>query len=265
MKKYVLVVSVAFGVIILGSIGWWQSAYSEPVHRSLSKELPLEQLNARAVAARDNDAASVDDLATTLLESLVPVDLPEDAKATIKTRLVVAELDYRHGGGGIPEGNVMRTVNALARQFAVPEYAKTSMSQVRFLRANVSGVFPQLLIPQRIPSDKVKESARQPLSPMGATLLTALLLQQKLINEEFQVDPKDWRDHLQKRRTEMWSKYGENKGAPPQLSDSIVSSHAEGVKTRELRELILRRIATMTQADIVTLTSSTLDQLGIPR
>lgn len=81
---------------------------------------------------------------------------------------------------------------------------------------------------------------------MGATLLTALMLQQKLINEEFQVAPKDWRDHLQKRNTEVWQQYRENKGAPKPQSAPRVSSRPDSAKTKELRQLIGQRIVMRT-------------------
>jgi hypothetical protein len=262
MKKYILLVPVFLGAIVWGTIGWWQTARSEPLNDSQS---PVERLNVRARAAKDDDVASIENLATALVANLIPVDLPDDAKATIHSRLVAAELDHRRGRDGIPEANVMRTVNHLAREFGVPEYAKTSLSQVRLLRGSMTGVFPDLLVPQRIHPNKLKEpSSQQPLSPMGAALITALLLQQKLINEEFQVEPKDWRGHLQKKNAAVWRTYRQNKGVAT-TPGSRLSSRPEGAKTRELRQLIADRIATMTHADIVNLTSATLDQLGIPR
>jgi len=264
VKKYILLMPVVLGSIVLGTIGWRQTARSKPLDSSLSQEAPVEQLNARAQAVKGDDVASIDGLATVLIASLIPLDLPEDVRATLHTRLVAAEVDYRRGGQGVSEGNVLRTVNDLAKEFATPEYAKTSMSQVRFLRTSMMGVFPNLLIPQRINPNKSKESSsHQSLSPMGAMLLTALLIQQKLINEEFQVEPKDWRDHLQKKNLEVWRTYREKKSAP--ASGSRLSTRPDGAKSKELRQLIEQRIATMSQTDVVNLTSAMLDKLGISR
>lgn len=264
MKKYIPLMPVVLGSIVFGSIGWWQTARSKPLNPSLSQESPVERLNAQAQAAKGDDVASIESLATALIASLIPVDLPEEVRAKLHNRLVAAELDYRRGHQGVSEGNVLRTVNNLANEFAAPEYAKTSMSQVRFLRTSMMGVFPNLLVPERIYPNKIKESSmQQPLSPMGALLLTALLIQQKIINEEFQVEPKDWRDHLQKKNIEVWRTYREKKGAP--ASGSRLSSRPESIKSKELRQLIEQRIATMSQTDVVNLTSATLDQLGILR
>jgi len=266
VKKYILFAPVLVGAIVLGAIGWWQTARSQPLNYSL-QQTPLERLNTKARAAKDDDLASVESLATALIANLIPADLPDDVRATIQTRLVAAELDYRRGRKGISEAQVVRTVNELAKEFAAPEYAKTSVSQVRFLRASMMGVFPQLLVPQRVHPNKLKEMSggHQPLSPMGATLLTTLLLQQKLINEEFQVEPRYWHDHLQKKNTEAWRAHRENKSAATPLSASRLSARPDTAKTKELRQVIGQRLVTMTHADIVNLTSATLDQLGLPR
>ena len=263
MKKLILVLPLVLGAVVWGTIGRRETARSEPLNDSKS---PIERLNDRARAAKDDDIASVEDLSAALIANLVPVDLPDQAKATIHMRLVAAELNYRRGHEGIPEANVSRTVNGLAQEFGAPDFAKTSVTQVRFLRASMMGVFPHLLVPQRIHANNTKQSsAQQRLSPMGAALLTALLIQQKLINEEFQIEPNNWRHHLQNKNAEIWRTYRENNGAAPRLSGSRLSGKSEGAKTRELRQLIQQRISTMTQTKVVSLTSETLDQLGIPR
>lgn len=125
MKKYILFGPVLVGAIVLGTISWWQIARSEPLNDSF-RQSAVERLNASAKAAKDDDVAAVESLSTTLIANLIPVELPDELRTTIQTRLVAAELDYRRGGKGIPDAQVVRTINELAKEFAAPEYAKTT-------------------------------------------------------------------------------------------------------------------------------------------
>lgn len=102
MKKYILFGPVLVGAIVLGTISWWQIARSEPLN-DLFRQSAVERLNASAKAAKDDDVAAVESLSTTLIANLIPVELPDELRTTIQTRLVAAELDYRRGGKGIPD------------------------------------------------------------------------------------------------------------------------------------------------------------------
>jgi len=54
VKKYILLMPIVLGSIVFGSIGWWQTARSKPLNPSLSQESPVERLNARAQASKDD-------------------------------------------------------------------------------------------------------------------------------------------------------------------------------------------------------------------
>jgi hypothetical protein len=260
-----------FCAMAVGAWSWSASSQSRINERlsdnkEESSESPLTRLKRESRAAKGNDPGSVDRLADAIITDFVPFEVPVDAKAGVKARLVQAELSYRKGSKGITESDIVRSINELAEKFGAPAYAKTSPTQVRYLRVSMMGFFPDLVAQEPIDAKakarNVGSSINPRLSPLEATFLTGLMLNQKMINKDYQLEPKEWREHLHQRNLELWHAYHDNKGklSLPASSGLAVSTNP---KREEMRQVIARAASTMTSADISDLVPKMLDSLGV--
>jgi hypothetical protein len=275
MRKVTILTFVIpiFCAMAVGAWAWSGSSQSRSkeqlsVNKEESSESPFERLKRNSRKARNDDPASVDRLADTIIADFVPFEMSADAWAGVKARLVQAELSYRKGSKGITESDIVRSINELAVKFGAPAYAKTSPLQVRYLRASMMGMFPNLVAQEPINAKaqprKLGSSINPRLSPFEATFLTGLLLHQKMINEDYQLEPKAWRDHLHQKNVEVWHAYHDNKGKLklPESSGLAVSTNP---KREEMRQVIARAASTMSSADISDLVPKLLDSLGIDK
>jgi hypothetical protein len=229
---------------------------------------PFERLYVTSVAAQKGESDAIDNLADAILTDFVPLEIPADLRGAVKTRLVRAELNYRGGGRGITEADIARTINNLVDKFEAPQYAKTSSRQVRYLRLSMMGVFPEFSR-QKPETTKgrqgnVPTSISPWLSPLEASFLTALMLQQKLLNEDYQVEPKDWGEHLQRKNLEMWRTYHEHRGVVNSSSAPLRAVPLSS-KSAEIRQSIEAGASTMTSADVADIVTTVLDGLHIDK
>ena len=218
--------------------------------------------------ARGGDEQAVRELADEIFNTPYFAEMPDGLRQAVKERVLRHESDYRKGKKGVKEEQVVLTVNGLAEKFELPDYAKTSPLQVRVLRARLRAGYPDFISQNASQQSKgVKKKVgtrlKVEMSPLEAVFTTAVLLQQKLLNEDFQLAPGEYADNLHKKELEKWLSAREG-----HQSDSGHKSQlgfAEKSKYRELREAIGRKAARMNTADLLALPDETLDALGIKR
>jgi hypothetical protein len=124
---------------------------------------------------------------------------PEMIENVIKDRLVRAEIAYRSGiHEGVQEQDIVKFANSVADHLALPSYAKTSAQQVRVLRMQLALSSPTFMAAGLTHENmKVGESISDRMSPLQAVHLLSSLLDQKIINPEYQLEPAEWeRVHL---------------------------------------------------------------------
>lgn len=233
-----------------------------------SFETPFHRLRAKVLDAKSNSQSSIDNLADAVIDDFFPGNLPSDARQLMHDRIVRAELVYRNGGQGIAEGNIVRTINDLADKLGTPEYTKTSRGQVRFLRVNMMNLLPQLIGQEPKAS---KKDARKPqssmslkMSPVEAVFLTALMIQQKAHNEDYQIEPKDWRSYRHQKAIELWRSYRESKGAVRKASGPQLSVRSLNPKSQAIAIAISQK-SKIGESQSGNLMVHSLDVLGISR
>lgn len=157
---------------------------------------PYKQLDSAASLVKaDTDQQSIRALADAVFafpRALPPP--PEMILTAVKDRLVAAEIAYRTGKqGGVFERDIVKLVNSLAEKFGVPSYGKTGLTQVRVLRMQLALSSP-IFMGAGLTHDKMQvgESVPQQMSPLQAAHLINSLVDQKLINPDFQVPPEEW-------------------------------------------------------------------------
>ena len=216
------------------------------------------RMNNQARAARGGQEVPVRELADSVFIA-IGVGTDENGPADeLKERVVRAELNYRHGvGKGIPEGNVVRLVNELARKFDAPGYARTGLGEVRKLRMGMFSYLPHLINGQskRAPQ-QVGTSISREMSPLEAVYVTTLMLEQKRYNDEYQVTPK-----------ERAAKKHNAKGtaASPVSTEARLSVEPASARQKEMADLISRGLSNKTAAELLELTHKSLDVLGVDR
>jgi len=124
---------------------------------------------------------------------------PEAIENVIKDRLVRAEIAYRNGTQpGVLERDIVALFNSIGDKLGLPSYSKTSSQQVRVLRMQLALSSPLFMAPGLIRGNmKVGESVSESMSPLQAAHLISSLVDQKIINPEYQVEPAEWdKSHL---------------------------------------------------------------------
>lgn len=238
-------------------------------------EGPLAGINRKARTAKGKDPNAVRDLTNEVITALSPSEVPLFAQESTKERVGRAEMSYREGATkGISEVKVARTINELADKFALPEYSRVSVAMVRTSRMMLMLQLPDL-IAQPNPNEKqparkkIGSSINRSMSPLEATALTMFLLQQKTLNEEYQVSHDEFYANLQRRQIDKW---GELRAQKDSGARKLVDSQPGPImevrsnpKTDEISRAIQEATAKMSADDLLKLGDSSLDTLGINR
>jgi hypothetical protein len=178
-----------------------------------------------AVAVRQGSESEIRIVTDLLLQS-GGVD-PAIAEAfDFRERLVRAEIRFRQKKHkGITDMEITTALNGLAGRLALPEFARTSPSEVRRLRMRLLPLFPQLMI-----SETPGRAIDDEIGPMEAIFITAALVLQKVSNPDFQltVEERDRKKDKSKQQPDLSHRSGE-------LNKAI----AYGTAQMSLRDLLL--------------------------
>src|SRR5205085_3497716 len=110
--------------------------------------------------------------------------MPPSIESAVKDRLTQAEIAHLRGTRpGVKEEDVAKVVNMVVDRLHLPEYARTSVKQVRVLRMSLALASPSFMgrgmTEQNV---NVGESVSPELSPLQATHLAAVLVDQKFLD-----------------------------------------------------------------------------------
>lgn len=277
-KRFVLIFSL---LLTFPLIGWvlWSSSKSlaqQNAATGVSEQGaisdPFVQLNQKARSAKKDDSTAIREIADVVVDSFAPMAAPAGATEAIKDRLVAAEVNYWKEGRGILEANVVRTVNELAERVGAPAYAKTDVGQVRFVRTSMMGGLPYFIAQESPTSAKEKKkgkaigsSINDKMSPLEATFVTMILLQQKMTNEDFQLEPKDWIARLKEKKLERWQSFRDGSAYSESQAGPKLVKRQSNPKSDEISQCIARATASMSSSDLRNLADHSLDILGINR
>jgi hypothetical protein len=214
-------------------------------------------LDAKAARSQAGDEASVRDLAAGIFKPFGWANRAE-IRGRILDRVVKAELAYRSGQHPpVPEDNVVKVVNSLAQQLGAPDYAKTNLDQVRYLRTSLMVSSPHL-VASGTRSGEDKEIPRA-LSPVEATYVVLSLIHQKLYNPKYQEVGDGWLKARHREDVERWEKHRE-KRLDVNSGPRLVS--ITGLRVAEMRQVAGRAPMLPTPE---ALPDMALDDLGVSR
>lgn len=273
-KRFILGLTLLLTGVLCAGVMWHNArthAQDQPLASSTNgraDSVTDDSINDKAKKAQGNDERAVRELADEVFNTPYFAEMPETLRQTVKERVLRHEADYRKGKKGVKEEQIVLTVNGLADKFELPDYAKTSPLQVRVLRARLRAGYPDFISQDasqqsRGVKKKVGTHLKSEMSPLEAIFTTAVLLQQKLLNEDFQLAPGEYADNLHKKELEKWQAARE--GHQNDGGQKAKLAFVEKSKYRELREAIGRKATVMKTADLLALPDETLDALGIKR
>jgi hypothetical protein len=184
------------GAVSPGSAPTSQPDYLEMTHRVAS-------LNAKAKKANDGDYRAVQELTDEVLKEFGGPQMNE-ALSLFKDRVASSEARYRlHGNDAVSEGKLVSALNRLTQKVGAPDYAKVSVTQLRYLRVNLMTAYPSL-ISQSSTQEPKKSALAHKMSPLEAAALSLLIVTQKLSNEDFQVTPEQWAARRHQKQIAKW-------------------------------------------------------------
>jgi hypothetical protein len=189
--------------------------------------------------------------------------MPEPMAAVVKQRVINAQTAYLDGkAAGVPDGAVADAINALATAFETPDYGRVSLLMVQFFRANMAHAMPVFM---RSAPDTLVDEPNPPMSPVQALFIMSLLIDQKLINPDYQAAPAEWdRDSYPRLLKEMKAQQElqrriEAGEVQPKVEGRLVVSTSD----RDIESLVIQRILRMSVADGLKLFNETFARLGI--
>jgi len=222
-----------------------------------------ERLDARSVAAQTDDEDQVRELVHGVFEPF-SWSHGQQIQGRIEERISRAEVAYRNRvHAPVPEENVVKTFNNLAEKLGTPEFTKTDLRQVRYLRLSLMTAAPHLV--GAASAGQSDGSMPRIMSPAEAAYVTLSLVHQKLYNPKYQVTSRQWADDRDREDWERWHDYRSGKRdanpvRPRLISVSISYDSAEGRKA--IVGSVAARLASGAATDVV---ENALDDLGVSR
>jgi len=248
----------------------WKGTDSNPeteVRAKVKKENkgdfnPLHGLNEKARKSSAGDQVALNELVDDIMTQYGLLNGIPGAKEAVKDRIVRAEVRYQQIGKGISEQKLVKMINNLAQAFAAPEFMKTDIQQVRYMRVSRMVFMPNLINQRKHQETKSDTAINGEMSPVEAMYIAVDLVFQKLNVEDFQVTPREFRANANKRRQELWA----NRAASFQTTEKVFQMKAAQApsKTEEVKETY-RRVAAIKPAELNQLLDSMMSTLGIDK
>jgi hypothetical protein len=206
----------------------------------LQAHLDIEQ---KAKHADARNRQTIQDLAheVTTFPHVYPT--PEPIASLLESRLTDAEIKFRNNQGhSVSEAQLADLMTWLSDRFKLPAYARTTIPQVRTLRMNLALTSPQFM-GSTIGGSGIKKGGhiREEMSPLQAMHLFGLMIDQKILNPDYQDPSIDIVAAERKRKEEMRTKRTGQGGG--------YIGTQENTKNREMRNSIDSAAEAMSSQD----------------
>src|SRR5262249_29503479 len=153
---------------------------------------PLSYIEEKAIAAASDDPQAVraftnEIIARTMLAQSAP---------SIADRLFRNEMAFRaRQHPGILEQDIVDSINRNVSLWKLPSFMRTNRAQLQAYRRESRGFVRHYARADEKPTEQADT-----LSPAEAAFVTTMLVFQKLVNPQYQVDPEQWEKDAAARR-----------------------------------------------------------------
>jgi hypothetical protein len=188
---------------------------------------PIDSLEDAARAAQSGGTPAVRTLIDTVTSRLPMRFHPS---VNMNDRMYQAEFRYRqHTLPGVSVEHLASALNQLAADLKLPAYVKTNANQVQTYRMLVARVYP-------IFSAQSTSQAPDVVSPTVAIYMLLQLLQMKMTDPSYQIDPDTWVRDMEAKRKEAASR-------PPSRSAVFVRKPSKEQALEDQYQALAREIA----------------------
>jgi hypothetical protein len=224
---------------------------------------PHKDIDDAASQVKPEDENSIRVLAKAVFDfphSFPHMDTAVEAVTT--DRLVKAEKAYlQKQRSGVQEQTVVDVINGLADKFAVPDYAKTSALQVRYLRMTEALTSPNFMgRGVARPDAKIGDSVNPEMSPIQAAHLMLIVIDQKFVNPDYQIPPAEWDQGYPGLTARLQGFQDAQNSGAPRTSHLVARANP---KRRELSDIVWKGLSSLSADDGLQLINKTFTTLGI--
>jgi hypothetical protein len=215
MRRYKSFVSLSLicltfgcGAILVSYASFSRGRHQPGAQAEATDSNPFGSIDNKIRALKGGEEAAARAMAEEVFSSFDLNSIPAGMADALKDRLVRAEVNYRKGrGNAVSELSIAHMVNRLASRLNAPAYFRTNLYEVKRLEAGIMLFSPQLRAQLRERQSLARNApVERTLSPLEATFIAGLLIQQKRYNPEYQLTNDEWITlHGGSRRTE-WSR-----------------------------------------------------------
>lgn len=217
----------------------------------------------KAQQADPNNRQSIQGLAHEIIVSPHIYHVPDPVAIFLEDKLTDAEINFRNNNGhAVSETQLIDLVNWMADRFHMPLYVKTTAAQVRTLRMKLAISSP-FLMGSTLTGKEVKKGGhvRTDMSPLQAMHLLNVLVDQKMVNPDYQDPSIDIVTAERQREDEL------RKASP--TNGRVVSGKLAWVagsinpRTNEVRNKISAEVSAMSMQDAYDIVNQALETLQL--
>ena len=226
---------------------------------SQSMAMPYINLDAKARSAKVEKPATIDDLAKAVLSYPHVVTIPPLVASSLQTRLSRAESSYRNGlSAGVSETALLTLMNGLASELKLPEYAQVTPSQLRVLRMQLALQSPAMMAAGLVTQNmRVGEAISPSMSPLQATHIFLVMLDQKVSNPDYQDKSINLSSKMQQQR--MAFEKAKQSGATGGHQASVTHNP----RNLEMRSSLAKGVGSLSLSDAMDLLGRALSTVNL--
>jgi hypothetical protein len=193
--------------------------------------------------------------------------IPPIMREIIEQRLVDAEINYKLGRTqGIEEKSVVQIVNTLADKLRLSDSARTTLHQVEVLRFSMELSSPDFMPPPTSQDESAALSlSKTDLSPAQAAHILLVLIDQKILNPDYQLPPEEWEKTQYQTAMDRMLKYKELRDSGQMKTTVTASFRASSPSSRDLRSQIYDAVSKMSLTEGLDLVNEAFGIAGISK
>lgn len=182
--------------------------------------------------------------------------MPSVLENSVKERLIRSEEAYLNGtGAGVREEDIVGVLNSLADTLGAPDFARANLAQLRYVRMKLAIITPAFMgRGVARPRAQIGDEISPVLSPLQATHLIAVFIDQKFLNEDMQVPPEQWTRPVEPPTS--------TRGGDAAAGRARVSARSNP-KAAEMLSLMWKSSSSLSTTDGIALAEKALNTLGI--
>jgi hypothetical protein len=227
---------------------------------------PNQNLDSKALLADVTRPDTITDLTHEVVSYPHAYRIPQPLDTLFESNLTRAENAYRNNlGPGVSETQLLHLMNTVAAKLKLPEYTKATPAQIRTLRMHLAVSSPHFMgSGLTAPEMKVGDSINPVMSPLQAMHLFSVMVDQKVMNPDYQDPSIDLDKREQERRQERRQEIAKLKqaGSIPQNATHYLSA-TSNPKHAEMLRAISAGTQSISLEDAYSLVDQTLTDLKL--